>query len=1131
MKTFPRLRPLHLLVFLAGCFGQVTAAPYGPDGRSTSWVQPNGSEVQLRVFGDEFYGRTENAAGYTVVYNAADSTYYYARLSQDGRSLVPAPVRADQPAPAGLAKHAELPAKEVRRISEGNHAKYAGEREQRWNKRVQAVRKVRAAARSGQALQGAEAAEVKIQAAPVLGALRGLTILIQFPDDSRTSKSDPENFPTNQVKMGRFCNDRGYQEDGNTGSVRDYFLDQSLGKLDYTQSVTQVITMPRPRNYYNFSDWPNNRNLRDDSGRVLLLDAITLLKSANFDFSNLTTDAARRVLATNMFFAGKDSGVFASGLWPYSWSLAADVNVGTAAAPIYISAFQMTNMPNASPVIGTFCHENGHLILDYPDLYAQIGQGVGEHCLMGSGNYLNGGRTPSPINIYLKDLVGWANVTDITPAEYLTVALPTTGNVGYRLRNAAMPTESFMVENRGSGDKWARFSRDKGVAVWHIDETVDGNLRTTTHYGVALMQADGQADLESGRNRGDGGDLFDLARPRFSDTTIPGAAWWDASASSVRIQVLTAAGAQTDVTFGAVPPNTIIVRSPNGGEVIYPDSRYPVRWEANVVGNLKLDLYKAGVFHSVIATGEVNDGNFTWNVPASLIPSNDYSLQISSLTNPIRVSDVSNAPFAINNATFPADGKMPYGWFRPKGAATSWQVTKSTSYEGKFSLVSRKARDGKSAGVAYRSDFKAGNVSFYMKVSSEVGYDFGRFYIDGVLQSFENADSGVGLTGRTDWVFASFPISAGTHTFKWTFEKDDSYAGLQEGAWLDGVTFPDTTQEIAVADPQGVDIADGASSTSFPAIPIGSTGSPQLFTISNNGRADLHGIRVVTVGASAGDFAVRNLGTAALRPGASTTFEVVFAPTRLGPHSAGIQILSNDADESAFAIGLQGTGLGVPVLGVYLGADSQLKDNGKPISFGTQFVGTTGKTKTLTVKNQGSSEMSGLGVTLKDKGKGKADFLIGELGATTLAPGASTTFTVTFHPKSPSKREAEIHLASNDTATGIFNIKLTGKGVPKKSNIVSKHSAPATGSAAQSATAASLASTSIEVIDGEKFLALTVRKQPGSALNGTVEVSSDLLDWFSGKKHTTVVIDNAASLKVRDNTPLTPGVKRHIRLK
>lgn len=79
---------------------------------------------------------------------------------------------------------------------------------------------------------------------------------------------------------------------------------------------------------------------------------------------------------------------------------------------------------------------------------------------------------------------------------------------------------------------------------------------------------------------------------------------------------------------------------------------------------------------------------------------------------------------------------------------------------------------------------------------------------------------------------------------------------------------------------------------------------------------------------------------------------------------------------------------------------------------------------------------------------------------------------------------------------------------------------------------APLTSLSTEVIDGRRYLALTYFKPAvPDDVKRTVQVSPDLLDWFSGEKHTTVVTDNDTLLKVRDNTPVTPDRKRFIRLK
>ncbi len=69
-------------------------------------------------------------------------------------------------------------------------------------------------------------------------------------------------------------------------------------------------------------------------------------------------------------------------------------------------------------------------------------------------------------------------------------------------------------------------------------------------------------------------------------------------------------------------------------------------------------------------------------------------------------------------------------------------------------------------------------------------------------------------------------------------------------------------------------------------------------------------------------------------------------------------------------------------------------------------------------------------------------------------------------------------------------------------------------------------------MDGKRFLYLTYPEAiKGSGVKQTVEVSPNLIDWFSGRSHTTVVSRAGGVVKVRDNLPITPGKKRYIRLR
>ena len=79
------------------------------------------------------------------------------------------------------------------------------------------------------------------------------------------------------------------------------------------------------------------------------------------------------------------------------------------------------------------------------------------------------------------------------------------------------------------------------------------------------------------------------------------------------------------------------------------------------------------------------------------------------------------------------------------------------------------------------------------------------------------------------------------------------------------------------------------------------------------------------------------------------------------------------------------------------------------------------------MRNTGTAELTGL--ALSKSGTHSADFTLGSLGAASLAPGTSTTFSVTFTPGAVGTRTAAIHIASNDSNENPFDINLTGTGV------------------------------------------------------------------------------------------------------
>lgn len=101
-----------------------------------------------------------------------------------------------------------------------------------------------------------------------------------------------------------------------------------------------------------------------------------------------------------------------------------------------------------------------------------------------------------------------------------------------------------------------------------------------------------------------------------------------------------------------------------------------------------------------------------------------------------------------------------------------------------------------------------------------------------------------------------------------------------------------------------------------------------------------------------------------------------------------------------------------------------LTDGISTVNFGDALKITMSPACLFTVKNPSTATLTGLAVT-KD-GVDASEFLLGALGATTLGPGESTTFSVVFIPAGVGLRSATVHIASNDADENPFDIALAG---------------------------------------------------------------------------------------------------------
>jgi M6 family metalloprotease-like protein/uncharacterized delta-60 repeat protein len=561
------------LLLLAGA--SLRAAPYGPDGKLTEFTQPDGTRISLRVFGDEFYARTETLDGYTVVFDPSAKAYFYARRSADGQRLESTSLLAGGIVPKSAMMDAHIA------IDQSAAAAQAAARRSLWEQQTGLRERWEALKELRRSLDSNGPSVKAPPDFPTLGNKIGLTLLIDFSDD-------PAEVP--QADVVSFLNGDNYTGYDNNGSVKKYFLDNSDGKLTYSNVVTAYIRMARPKTYYN-----DTSKECGGQGNLLIKDALDILKaSPSYStailplFSSLTVDGSKRVVACNVFYAGGNGGAWTYGLWPHSWSL---INVGAqelSVGGMKVWKYQITDI-GSSLELGTFCHENGHMLCGYPDVYDydyDSRGGAGKFCLMNSGGH---GANPTLICAYLKNVAGWATVTDIVDPSLgvgsLVAAPETAGyNQFYRFRKPGVTTEYFLLENRQRSGRDANLPAS-GIAIWHVDELGDHNNQSlapnTTHanYEVTLVQADNLWHLQNDVNSGDATDLFfdgntaAAYNNMFYGESSPSAKWWDGSASRLRLQDFSASGPTMTFSWNFyVSPPEVRITKPSKGTIALPGS-------------------------------------------------------------------------------------------------------------------------------------------------------------------------------------------------------------------------------------------------------------------------------------------------------------------------------------------------------------------------------------------------------------------------------------------------------------------------------------------------------------------------------------------------------------------------------
>ncbi|MBI5556560.1 MAG: protease inhibitor I42 family protein [Deltaproteobacteria bacterium] len=88
-------------------------------------------------------------------------------------------------------------------------------------------------------------------------------------------------------------------------------------------------------------------------------------------------------------------------------------------------------------------------------------------------------------------------------------------------------------------------------------------------------------------------------------------------------------------------------------------------------------------------------------------------------------------------------------------------------------------------------------VSFWWQVSSESGYDYLRFAVDGT-EVFSTS-------GEQDWEQKSYILAAGAHALRWSYTKDGSASSGSDIGWVDQISLSSVTPIVGDWDGDGYD--------------------------------------------------------------------------------------------------------------------------------------------------------------------------------------------------------------------------------------------------------------------------------------------------------------------------------------
>ena len=245
-------------------------------------------------------------------------------------------------------------------------------------------------------------------------------------------------------------NKENFSYQGATGSVVDYFKDQSMGKFCAEYDVVGPVKLSNNMSYYGANDYYGN----DKRPQQMIYDACKLADNY-VDFSKYDNDKDGVVDFVYIIYAGygESQSDNANEIWPHAWDIASyrltldNVKISSYACSNELMGYSGANLDG----IGTICHETSH-ILGLPDFYDTTYEttnfGLGHWDVMDAGCYLNDGKTPCNYSAYERYYLGWLDPTELLNPQMITLNALHTSNEACILKSEFSENDFFIFENR-----------------------------------------------------------------------------------------------------------------------------------------------------------------------------------------------------------------------------------------------------------------------------------------------------------------------------------------------------------------------------------------------------------------------------------------------------------------------------------------------------------------------------------------------------------------------------------------------------------------------------------------------------------------------------------------------------------